>query len=286
MQRELTPKATAKLLKSAFAAKGASITHTEALDMVAKMKGYEAWSHYQLVLTNQTIPSKPLTILEVLRQHFDANADVSIFPRAEFHMRYKETDNDSYWNAVSWNVMRSEEVRLSDVTVFQPAAPLTVTLPSGKTARWNIEQNLTTRWGELNDAFYHSKPGLAPLSADLDLRNRCTAQMWDEATFVVRKDGKFGVLYEVEYASFESEASMLAESPEDNTYAPHADVVAGLLAAMKELAPRYPNVEFCVPPKEEIAEERPAAWAFVSLDHSLGQEERHRFGLKMLNLLP
>ena len=286
MQRELTPKATANLLKSAFTAKGASITHTEALDMVARMKGYEAWSHYQSVLAHQKRQPQPPTVSEVLRQHFDENADVSIFTRAEFHARCTERDNDSYWNYVTWEVLRSKEVRLSDVTRFQPSAPVTVTLPSGKEAHWNIEQNLTDRWGELNDAYYHQKPGLAPLSADKSLRDQCTAQMWDEATFVVRKDGKFGVLYEVEYASFESEAAMLARYAEENTYAPHADVVAGLLAALKELAPEYPNVEFCVPPKEEIVEERPAAWAFVSLEHALDEQARDRLGRRMLNLLP
>lgn len=72
--------------------------------------------------------------------------------------------------------------------------------PLGKPTEWtlwHISTNLTDRWGDLNYHNAENKP-LEPLEADNDLLERLRSQMWDEETFIVRKDGQFGILFEVD----------------------------------------------------------------------------------------
>lgn len=61
---------------------------------------------------------------------------------------------------------------------------------------WPISVNLTDRWGDINWHDGENKP-LAALVEDPALLERLRAQMWDECTFITRKDGKFGLLFEV-----------------------------------------------------------------------------------------
>lgn len=131
---------------------------------------------------------------------------------------------------------------------------------------WRISQKLSDRWGELGR--------LGPLRD----------QMWDESTFIVRKDGKFGILFEVEYCSQESEEDLRAEDPK--WYASlksQAEVIKTLLAGMKLLAEKFPGVQFGVPDEANIIQNRPAAWAFVA-DGLLNEQQREELGKALFGL--
>lgn len=147
---------------------------------------------------------------------------------------------------------------------------------------WRISQNLTDRWGELNEHNAANKP-LDELT-DSGLLDVLRDQMWDESTFVVRKDGKFGILFEVEYCSQESEEHVRAEDPK--WYAslkPQVEVIKTLLADLKLLAEKFPGVQFGVPDEAHIIQHRPAAWAFVA-DGLLNEAQREELGNALLGL--
>lgn len=164
--------------------------------------------------------------------------------------------------------------------------PVVKVHPLGKPEEWevwNISQNLTDRWGDLN---YHDadKKPLELLEDDDAILDRLKAQMWDEATFIVRKDGKFGILFEVEFCSLESEEH--AKDGDLDWYAklkPHTEVVKALLEGMQPLATKFPGVQFAVPEECNVYDDRPAAWAFVS-DGLLTEDQREELGKALLNL--
>ncbi|MBC8738545.1 hypothetical protein F6X40_17435 [Paraburkholderia sp. UCT31] len=148
---------------------------------------------------------------------------------------------------------------------------------------WLISQNLTDRWGELNYHNAANKP-LEELEDDEALFERLRAQMWDELTFIVRKNGQFGVLFEAEYCSKESEeGESSGDSEFDRNLKPHEEVVKALLKGMKPLADQFPGVLFAVPDKEVIINDRPAAWAFVA-DGLLTETQREALGRALLSL--
>jgi hypothetical protein len=108
--------------------------------------------------------------------------------------------------------------------------------------------------------------------------------MWDECTFIVRKDGKFGIWLEAEFCSLESEEHAKEDDPDwYATLKPHAEVVKALLAGMTPLAERYPGVQFAVPDESHVINDRPAAWAFVP-DGLLSAEQREELGKALLDL--
>ena len=162
--------------------------------------------------------------------------------------------------------------------------PLVQVHPLGKPGEWeewHISQNLTDRWGDIN---YHNaeKKPLGLLKEDDGLLERLRAQMWDEITFITRKDGQFGILFEVEMGSLESEKD--AKDGDPKWYAslrPHAEVVKSLLDKMQSLEAAYPGVQFAVPHESQIPNDRPAAWAFVP-DGLLSAGQREALGHAML----
>lgn len=189
-------------------------------------------------------------------------------------------DKDWNWNDVRAIVGLGKLNAVEPITVHDPIAK--VLLPGSgpeKWEQWHISQNLTDRWGDLN---YHNalnKP-LEPLEDESDLVQRLREQMWEESTFIVRKDGEYGILFEEEYCSIESE-----EGHTDGTsvYKPHEDVVKILLSGLKDLEPRFPGVLFAVPEKVNIVNERPAVWAFVK-DGLLNEDQRNELGVALLSL--
>ena len=159
--------------------------------------------------------------------------------------------------------------------------PLIQVRPVGQSeewVEWAISQNLTDRWGEINDADADNKP-LKSLEKDEELLERLRAQMWEESTFVVRKDGKFGILFEVEYCSQESEEG----TAENDEFKPHEIVVKALLDQMSNFAEKFPGVLFAVPHEHEVYNGRPAAWAFV-IDGLLDEKQRAELGGALLAL--
>ena len=142
---------------------------------------------------------------------------------------------------------------------------------------WNITQNLTDRWGEINTHDAANKP-LEELTEQPELLERLRSQMFDEQTFVVRKDEVFGLLVEVEFMSRESEPE--EESPAaggNSPYKPHDHVIRALAAYLAALRNRYPGVPFCVPEEAHIVNHRPALWALLT-DGQLDKLTREALG--------
>jgi hypothetical protein len=168
--------------------------------------------------------------------------------------------------------------------VPDPTVRVQLVSADGAWAEWNLSHNLTDRWGELNYYNEANKP-LELLSDNAELHERLVGQMWDEATFVVRKDGQFGILFEAEFCSLESEEGQKDQySPEFFAkLKPHDEAVKLLIEGMKPLVDKYPGVLFAVPEPSEVINDRPAAWAFVPDGH-LTPELRDELGHALLAL--
>ncbi len=172
-----------------------------------------------------------------------------------------------------------------------PDQVITVTLPDGSVGSWNISQNLTCRWGELNDYRADKKP-LKPLIDNPQLFESLQNQMWEESTFVVRKDGQYGILFEREYATQHSEVNHIdPDSPgyeeELASFDTEAFAHSFLLKAVQKLAAEFPGIQFCLPPKEEMIEERLGLWAFVA-DGQIDDDTRELLGrsVNALDVVP
>lgn len=193
------------------------------------------------------------------------------FPHSDWAYEASELNTlRGYWDWVSSQIeqRRDDEQQAQQVEADPLVKVRQVGGPDGETD-WFISQNLTDRWGEINYYDAKKKP-LAPLEEDPDLLQRLRAQMVSEASFIARKDGIFGILFETEFASFES------EEDDKESFRPHAEVVEDLLRKMEPLAESFPCIPFCVPDKMEIINERPAAWAFVA-DGMLDRDQRKAF---------
>lgn len=170
---------------------------------------------------------------------------------------------------------------LANAYVVAPEPAVQVTLSDGTSDVWLITQNLTDRWGEINDNADEQVCQQLEASGLLDTMR---ALMWDEMTFIVRKNGRFGVLYELEYQSRESETGASGITPDElAALKPHSDVVAALLSRLQGLQGDYPKVSFCVPDAKEIIHSRPAVWAYVDND-DLTAQQREALGRALLAL--
>lgn len=292
MKSEMGLKAGAKLLKKAFADKGVKLQHTEALDLIAKLKGFEAWSHLsseqrQNISTCKNV-NNTVSLSELLKAHYGLSAEYPIFEREKWlwdlrEKRYK--DNLEYWEWVTRQLVEQDLVEYAVMTVPPSTA---VTLPNGQASAWNIEENLTDRWGDLNYHNQQSKPGLLLLKLDealshpAQLLESLRNLMWAEDTFIVRKDNKFGVLYEVEYLSQESDYIDGCAVP----LKPYSEMKKSLLAKLLPLQQQYPDAEFCVPDANSIYNGRPAVWAFVPMKklERWSEEKRKSLGLQLNTL--
>jgi hypothetical protein len=143
-----------------------------------------------------------------------------------------------------------------------------VTLLDGTPGKWAISCNLTDRWGNINMFDFEKKP-LEQLENTPGLLDSLVDQFTDEITLVVRRDGHYGLLFEVEYSSIESESTNgdLDHDGEDASYMaglkPHTEALAHILKMLQDNAHRFPQVELCIPDASEICNGRPAAWAFL-----------------------
>lgn len=215
-------------------------------------------------------------LLEFLMRELSLQEDCTDYPTASYRLNTCINQlMDLKQEFDSLNSAPGEE------NVLDPEVSVRTLAKPEEWAVWNISQNLTDRWGEIN---YHNasiKP-LSVLENDSALLERLQKQMWDEITFVVRKDGKFGILFEAEFCSIESEST--EDHPADESeYNPHLVVVKALLEGIAKLATEYPMVEFCIPHESQIINDRPAVWAFVA-DGVLSEEQRAALGSALLAL--
>lgn len=167
--------------------------------------------------------------------------------------------------------------------VPDPVAKVRPVASPSKFIDWRISQNLTDRWGDINDHNQANKP-LDLLEGAPGLLDRLREQMWDEICFIARKDGQFGILFEVEYTSYESDRGFDKGEEHHEGLKPICEMMKIIAdAAMEKLVPGFPGVEFVIPNEDEIANGRPALWAWVP-DGYLTAENRKDMGMLMLNL--
>lgn len=294
MTNELSPKVAATLIRTAFSSKGAAISHTEALDLMAKLKGFEAWSHMQQA-TKTTKPVKakavkPLTeasLKSLVINHFGLTKEWPIYPRSACERAHNAAGNAPLTDVQYWDytIERAEEEGvLTGDDMFFIGQAIPVTLPSGQASTWNIEQNLTDRWGEFNDYNSREKAGLELLQLDTPLYNKLLEMMpmEYEMAFMVRKDQKLGILFEAEFCSVESE-EVSGNDHAEGELEHHDNVVGSLLHGLKNLKSSYPNVEFCVPDASQVVNDRPAVWAFF-LPDTLSKEQRNELAEALYEL--
>jgi hypothetical protein len=308
MTRELETKAAAALLKKKFSDKGASLPHTEALDILAQLKGYEAWSHLKAATRHSPAVVKASEMVAGIKQGFidrlnqeRGEKGVSFWDLATAELTVGQLDFETYpqqdWkteaengdtSAGYWDWLLSEMEMRNELYVrgvkFSKAPPVAVLVPDGTTKHCDIQQNLTDRWGDLNTALLEQKPALPFLVLQDSLLERLRRLMAGEDTFIVMKDEEYGLLFEIEYVSAQSE-----ESFDDQLGRPlptHDEVVECLRKGLLELQTEYPLVEFCIPPKEEVANERPAVWGFLSglVADKMTQSERESLALKLTSI--
>src|SRR6202041_3794099 len=102
-------------------------------------------------------------------------------------------------------------------------------------------------------------------------------------TFVVRKDGAYGLLFEVEYLALESDAHEGIDPSILRSLRPYEEVVMNLRRRAWPLTRRFRGVSFSIAPPEEVFRERPGIWGFVP-DGLLSLAEREALGTALLNL--
>lgn len=144
---------------------------------------------------------------------------------------------------------------------------------------WYITPAITDRWGNPIDDNHDVLKCLEDLG-EKRLKS-LQQQMWGETTFVARKDGVYGVLFETEIRTKESEIDHPAGKPSDFDVLPlRADVETRLLRGMQSIKLRYPGVAFCVPHPSQIPMQRTGAWAFVR-DGLLDDRQRDDLGQEL-----
>jgi hypothetical protein len=286
--RKLAIKAAAKVVKDAFLAKGVKVTHTEALDLIAKLQGFEAWSHLSQVVpvTAPPVVAKPepltVTLWEVVEAYYGVWGQCTTYPKRDWQHETEDGDTtQGYWDWAIHNleIALDDSDELTFLDTFVKPAPISVTLLDGTPGHWNIQQNLSTRDGDLNGAYYEQKPALALLQLEDDLLEKLRAQMYSEDTFIVFKDGKFGILWEFEYCSTDSDGDLAEDG-----WKPHDVVVSALLKGLNALAPEYPSVTFCVPDPSQVVRGRPAVWGFVPVSFPLTEAQQSSLSTALYNL--
>lgn len=153
---------------------------------------------------------------------------------------------------------------------------------NGEQGEWRISADITDRWGELNEHQWARKPLIA-LFRHEGLLNRLREQMQGESTFVARKDGRFGLLFEVEYECRESETDSAGGAEYAEGLKSREAVVQALREGLREVAKRFPELDFCIPDSEHIYKERPAVWAFMP-DGALTESRRRELESDLLAL--
>jgi hypothetical protein len=182
-----------------------------------------------------------------------------------------------HWPLISGHALKAEtsiRPELTDMTLSKhvyehyeatdfpsgvPDTLINVTLLDGSPGQWLISQNLTCSDGEINDYEAEQKP-LFELLNQPDMLEALRAQMIDEITFISRKDGTFGVLFEIERECQESDGVPPLPGCQ---YADREDVVENLLEKLNAKVHCFPSVQFCIPCPSQVYKDRVGVWAFV-----------------------
>lgn len=146
---------------------------------------------------------------------------------------------------------------------------------------WVLNHALTDRWGEINT--HRQSKALTDLLANGPLLEQLRARMWDEMTFVACKDGVYGILFESEYESIETDTDHYADMPKKQAMLkPLAEVVEILCRELVKLQVKFPGVDFCIADPQESYGGRPTIWAFVPLTLSFSEKQAEDLGTDLI----
>lgn len=124
---------------------------------------------------------------------------------------------------------------------------------------WDIHPGLSDRWGNLIE---ESDPELVrQLQAQPELLETLRSEWIDEITFIAHKDGKFGLLAELELCSIESESRF----EDDTNWKPRKTLEEELIKNLAIFKAKFPKCEFASPDPSNIVQERNALWAFFEV---------------------
>lgn len=163
-----------------------------------------------------------------------------------------------------------------ELTGYLTGVVRTQSLNSSQPDTWNIRV-VTDRWGEVWGGC--GRENRLELERDNDLYQRLLDQMWDEVTYIARKDGQWGVLFEGEFICAESEAGL--DDALAATLPARLEVEADIKQDFSKVMRWFPEVQFCIPDPKEVAAHRPAVWAFVP-DGALDVARRKALGHAVL----
>lgn len=267
MTRKLECKAASRVLKEVFLTKGMRLPHTEALDILARLEGYEAWSHMKATKRKAgdadtlRLPAE-FSFADLLVHEFGAWHSHPKYPIRDWE--YAVGNNDTRRGYLDWLLYEHlvHDVPELDGTMFRMPDALEVTLPDGSKTNWLLETNLSAADGVLNTHSLETKPGIVGLMLNDALYEELMSLMVSDDTYITRMNGLgYGLLFEAEYLSEESD-----DLDGSRGYRPYAQMVESLcLRVRQDLSREFPDISFCVPPASQVYAGRPALWAFLPL---------------------
>lgn len=252
---------------------GTAMTHTQALDLLAKLEGFNSHGHKSFKQKSAPTQAAVQAVVEraetgfsavSIAQHWlETGGESTRFPKSDWQYEVNNEDTTrSYaaWLLAQHYIHMSEIAEMRNLTYadkvgvefyceladcnfetrdFKRAArEIKVTEASGKDTVWNLEPNLSSRWGELNTDSFEEKPGFVKLVLEgHEGINKLMELMAEEMCFIAECDGEVGLLVEYELYTRESalqdgskdadsqptraqahessKANMLAEKPQD-----------------------------------------------------------------------
>jgi len=159
--------------------------------------------------------------------------------------------------------------------VEDPLVPVLLSHAGQRRGVWAISLGLTDRNGELDLDGKETKPFRALLETngirDGGKYSRLVSQMWGRRTSIARKDGNFGLLFEVALTANLTEVQSASQ------------VMEVLLSGLPSLRASFPEVDFAVPSPERGQTPFATVWAFVR-DGALPANVRETLGFALENL--
>ena len=163
--------------------------------------------------------------------------------------------------ASTWGKIQSADLKLLPGEVL-----VRTTASTMFDVRWDMMLCLSNRWGDLicpSGMYPEYIAAQQVLKDDPVLLGRLQEMMRDEITFIAHKDGQYGVLFEVEYCSADSEVT---EGAPHGKYPPEVVMFDRLIGYASQLEEKFPGQKFAVPEPSVVMYGRPAIWTFVPLE--------------------
>lgn len=139
-------------------------------------------------------------------------------------------------------------------------------------ATWRVSHKMTEEDGELHLENREQKPFRALLEVngllDEGKYHRLRDQMWEYSSYIVRKDGEFGILYETHFDLSGTDACS------------NSKVEAWLAGVLPKLQSEFPSLELALPSVGDSPNRLTTLWIFVR-SGSLNAESRTALGFAL-----